>query len=220
MRELEYLISDNGGFTYWSSILGIPQKRSIIKWDDQMIESEILLVLKELSLDRMPSSSEIKKHSGNVALHNKICKTLGYRGWAVKLGLEQKESETKLGQDIEDFATEILHSKGYSVEKMTTNYPYDLLINGTVRVDTKSGRAYDLQGSRCHTFGINKRNASCDIYLIFALSEDGSLERTYIIPSHKLKVTSLSIGEKSKYDIYKDRWDYINTYDKFYKSII
>ncbi|ALS22192.1 hypothetical protein [Paenibacillus naphthalenovorans] len=220
MKKLEQIISRNGGFLHWARKLDIPQKQIKKKWNDQMVEEEIFNVMKALQIDRMPSRSEIKSVKQDGALHNKICKTLGYRGWAEKLGLEIKDSETKLGQDAEEIAIDLLQSKGFSVERMTAKHPFDLLVNDNVRVDVKSGRAYDLRGSRCHTFGISKKHASCDIYLIFALSEEGELERTFVIPSHKLKVVTLSIGANSMYDIYKDRWDYINTYDKFYQSVI
>ncbi|GMX64525.1 hypothetical protein Elgi_37940 [Paenibacillus elgii] len=220
MKHLEQTISKNGGFPHWARKLDIPQKQMNKKWNDELIEQEIFKVIKSLQIDRMPSRSEIKSVAQDEALHNKICKTLGYKGWSEKLNLEIKDSETKLGQSIEEIAIAMLISKKYNVKRMTAKYPFDLLINGNVKVDVKSGRAYDLRGSRCHTFGINKKYSACDIYLIFALSEVGEIERIFVIPSSKLKIVTMSIGENTKYNIYKDRWDYLNTYDNFYKSIV
>jgi hypothetical protein len=169
----------------------------------------------------MPSRSEILKvFDNNSTLHNKIVRTGGYRKWADALNLEIKESETKTGQDFEEIAMDLLIGRGFEVEKMTTKHPFDLLINKTVKIDVKSGRPYLLNGSRCHSFGINKKQGSCDIYIILALDETDNIERTFIIPSHHLKVTTLSIGENSSYNKYIKRFDVINLYSDFHKSVV
>ena len=104
---------------------------------------------------------------------------------------------------------------------MTTKYPFDLLVNGLVKIDVKSACAYySKNGSRLHTFGINKEVATCDIYMIFALNENGDkIERTFIIPSHHIEMKSLNLGEDSKYNKYIEKYDYIDKYINFKKSI-
>lgn len=47
-----------------------------------------------------------------------------------------------------------------------------------------------------------------------------ALKNTTIIPSHIIKSNVLSIGIKSKYDKYKDRWDLIEKHSVFMKSLI
>jgi hypothetical protein len=56
---------------------------------------------------------------------------------------------------------------------------------------------------------------------VYALNEEGNkVERTFVIPSKNLKLVSLCIGKNSKYNKYINRWDYIDKYDKFYKSLV
>lgn len=221
MGKLEQYISKNGGFIKWAEILSLSNKIKVSKMSLGDVKNNIVDVMDSIGTDRMPSRSEILDITGDYVLHNKIVRTGGYRYWADSLDLEIKDSETKLGQSMEDVAQSMIIENGFAAERMTTQYPFDILVNGNIKVDIKSGRAYDLRGSRCHTFGINKRYASCDLYMIFALSEDGdTIERTFIIPSNKLRVVTMSIGANTKYSVYQDRWDYFNTYDEFYKNIV
>lgn len=187
-------------------------------WDENRIETELLQVMKALCIDRMPTSDELRKLGRN-DLHLKISRTKKYSGWAEYLGLGRKSSETLIGQKYESVVSELLHGKGHSVEKMSTKYPYDLLVNGSVKVDVKVGSAYLMRGSRVHSFGINKKIPTCDLYIILALDEDKQIERTFIIPSHQLKVVSLCIGNDSKYNKFVNRWDFIDSYTNFFKQI-
>lgn len=219
MSALDSKIQRYGGLIFWSNKLGLQQKVKTIRWNDELIEQGIKNVMNSVCIDRMPSRTEIYDVRKDDALHNAISKNGGYRFWANKLGLVSKESETQLGQSMEDLSVHILSENGFKVQRMTTKYPFDLLVNDNVSIDVKTGRAYDLKGSRIHTFGISKKYASCDIYLILALSEDGRLEKTFCIPSHHLKLVTLSIGSNSKYNKYIDRFDYIDKYSEFYYSI-
>lgn len=189
-----------------------------IKWTDELIKSEILKVKEELSLDRMPSRKEIVNHTGNNALTCKIAKTLGYYGWAEKLGLSIKNSETTLGKAYEYYVTEWLEDDGFKVERMSQNYPFDLLINDNVKIDVKVSNLYEGTKGSYYTFNIEKRYATCDIYICVCV-ENNEVKKTLIIPSKELKLTQLSIGKNSIYDKYVDRYDYIQKYDYLYKII-
>lgn len=102
---------------------------------------------------------------------------------------------------------------------MGVKYPFDFLINNTIRIDVKAAKAYMSRGNRCHTIGINKKYATCDLYLIFALDEVENIERTFIIPGCDLRVTSMNFGKDSKYDKYINRWDLLEKYDNFYNNL-
>lgn len=189
-------------------------------WSEERVKSELLQCIRILNINRMPTSTELKTLGRN-DLHLKVSRTKKYSGWAECLGLERKMSETLSGQTYEAVITSELEARGHHVERMSTKFPYDLLINGTVKVDVKAGHAYMMRGeSRVHSFGINKKEPTCDIYIILALSENEYIERTFIIPSHHLKVISLCIGAESKYNRFVDRWDYIDQYTQFFKQIV
>lgn len=192
----------------------------MIKWTEELIISEIYKVMKALNIERMPSNSEIRKVTGSYALTNKLVKTGGMYFWANKLGLKTKVGETQVGTKYETIIADNLRDKGYKVESMSTRHPYDLLVNGDVKIDIKVARPYEHEAiGRFHTFNLEKKHPTCDIYIPVALSDNGQIQRIFIIPSKFLKITQLSVGEKSKYDKYINRWDYINDYVDFYKNI-
>lgn len=188
-------------------------------WTEEKVKSEILKCMDILGLDRMPTSDELKG-LGRMDLHNKISRTKKYSGWAEVIGLERKSSETTFGQHFEDLVCNMLMDKGHSVERMTTRHPYDLLINGSVKADVKAGTAYLLRGkSRIHSFLINKKEPTSDLYVVLALDEIHEIERLFIIPSHRLKLRMLNIGANSKYNNFIDRWDYFDKYTSFHQAV-
>lgn len=218
---LDTLIGKNGGLIYWSNKLEVPRKFTKTKRQtDAEIEKDIYRIKKALNIARMPSSSEVIENSEDDRLHNNIIQSYGYREWAFKLNLPLKESETQLGTDYEEVIVDLLRNKGYKVSKMTTNHPFDLLIDNSVKIDVKVARPHMLRDvSRVHTFATSKRFGSCDLYIAMALNEADEIEKFLIIPSHQLQVVTLSIGQESKYDIYNNRFDLIDTYSKFFNSI-
>lgn len=188
-----------------------------IQWNDELIEREIINVKNILGIDRMPTSAEISRIMNNYSLTNAIARHGGYKFWANKLNLNQSECETRIGYEYEIKIKEILESKGYKVEKMTSNHPYDLLVNKNIKVDVKASNKYKSNKGWCsYSFGLGKRNPTCDIYVIICIQDN----KVLIVPSKYLKQSQLCITDKeSKYDIYKDRWDYFDKYNEFYKKL-
>ncbi|NFI56998.1 hypothetical protein FDA48_11700 [Clostridium botulinum] len=188
------------------------------QWTSELIKKEIIKVMNALDINRMPSSVEIKRITGNSKLINAIRRNNGFNYWASKLGLLQSKCETRTGFASEIKVKKILEDKGYKVEKMTTKHPYDLLVNDSVKIDVKSSNKYlSSAGWNSYSFNLEKINPTCDIYIIYCIQD----EKLLIIPSKFLKQTQLCITDKtSKYDIYKDRWDYIEQYNSFYKTVI
>ena len=135
------------------------------KWSNEKIESEIYKVINTLNIERMPTNTEISMVMKNQALNNKISKSGGYKYWANKLGLDTKYSETKLGQEWEIYIKNLLDSKGYYVEKMTTRHSYDLLINNNIKIDVKVSNYYHGKSFKYHTFNLEKKYHNCDIFI-------------------------------------------------------
>lgn len=218
---LESVISKHGGFVYWADHLNLDRKFTQEKrMDSKEIVSSVKQIVNTLELDRMPSTSEIKTFEFGSRLHNSIVRSYGYREWANKLGLKLKKSETQLGNDYERVVISTLESKGYCTDKMTTNHPFDLLVNNSVKIDVKVAKPHiSKDESRVHTFSTNKRYGSCDLYIAVALDEKGQIERFLIIPSHRLQIVTLCIGKESKYDIYNNRYDILDNYIWFHDSI-
>lgn len=212
-----------GGTEYWSNKLNLKKKDKVLKWNDQKIDEEIKQSIKVLQIQRMPTASELKSINKN-DLHCAISKSgIKYSGWAKKLGLELKSSETKMGVEHEYIVKQYLESyfsNELIVEKMTSGHPYDLLINGCVKIDVKVSSPHIQNTSRVHTFGINKEYATCDIYICIALNEDEEIEKTFIIPSPHLKLVTLCVGKNSKYNKYINNWQFISDFAKVYENAI
>lgn len=171
----------------------------------------------------MPSFSEIREYSDkSVTLLNLIRRNGGYQYWANKLNLDTKDCETKLAIKYENLVIDLFKEKGFKVENMTIKHPYDLLVNDVTKVDVKVAHIfYDKnKNTKFYKYGIHKKYHTSDFYVLIALTEEESILKTLIIPSHIIKSNVLSIGIKSKYDKYKDRWDLIEKHSVFMKSLI
>jgi len=190
------------------------------KWTNEKIEEEIQKVMNALNIKRMPSNSEMRMVTGSYALSNKLIKTGGIYHWADKLGLKIKVGETQIGTKYQDYIANKLNDMGFEIEMMSTKHPYDLLVNGNVKIDVKVARPYEHKEiGRFHTFNLEKKYPTCDIYISVALNDNDEIQRIFVIPSKYLKITQLSVGKRSKYNKYINKWDYIKEYDDFYKNI-
>lgn len=187
------------------------------KWSMEDIRKEILEVMAALNIDRMPTSVEIKKVTKNSCLINAIRRHGGFLYWSLDIGVKQSKCTTRIGLEGELKIKELLENKGYKVEKMSVKHPYDLLVNDDVKIDVKFSNKYKGKFGEYFTFNLEKSNPTCDLY-IFICSEE-SYEKILIIPSKLLHQTQISVSDNSKYNIYENRWDYIEQFDRFYKNI-
>lgn len=190
-----------------------------IKWTNQLIKQHLLECIDTLQIKRMPTAQELKDLGRN-DLHCKVSRTKKYSGWAAELGLALKESETKTGNEYEQHVKDIIGLRGFTVEKMTTKHPYDLLVNGSLKIDVKVGKAHRHFGSRAYTFNLSKKYATCDLYVCVALDEEGKVEKYFVIPSKFAQVTTLNIGTDSKYNRFINKWVYVKKFVEMYKKVI
>lgn len=192
-----------------------------IKWTEQKVEKEIRKVMEALVIDRMPSQSETVLVTKNYALANKIRRSGGFEYWANKMNLRIKSSETKFGTRFEKIIKRLLEQKGYKVEEMPHRHPYDLLVNDNVKIDVKVAKPYSSQETGTfHTFNLEKKHPTCDIYVAVLLTKLNQKDRVLVIPSKYLKITQLSVGKNSKYNRFIDKWEYVKLYDELYRNIV
>lgn len=191
-----------------------------IKWTEELIEEKLMEVASTLNPIRMPSLAEIEKHYGDSALTNKLCKTGGLYYWADKLGLEIKHSETLLGVQTEKQVAKILARLGYEVEETPIRHPYDLLVNGCVKVDVKAANISYIRGSKIRAYRLAKRQHTCDIYL-FCEIDDSKISNVYVVPASVVtNQVQVEMGtSKTIYEKYRNRYDLIQKTIDFYKSL-
>ncbi len=193
-----------------------------IKWTDEDIKREVKKVITAGNLDRMPSNKECINFFGNYALSNAVSKRYG--GWyalAKEMGYPVKKSETYLGKAQEQETCDMLTSMGFDVARMSTRFPYDILVDNCVKIDVKASHLYQGKNGNFYTFNLEKKYATCDIYVLNTLDDEGNIVDSFVVPSKfVMNNTQISIGEvNSKYSVFKDRWDYISNISEFFRSI-
>lgn len=191
------------------------------KWNDEKIEIEIREVMKRLDINYFPTKREIDGVIGNTSLTNAIVSSHGFRIWAMKLGLQNKNSNCKKGNTWEYRIMDILQDKGYRVQKMSYKHHYDILINSNIKIDVKVSREYANHNSTLHTFDLGHKEHNCDIFICIALDKRDQIHKLFIIPSSVVMgQKQIVVGKSSKYDMFNYRLDVIEKYDEFYKKII
>lgn len=181
-------------------------------WNDMKIEKEIKKSMEVLCINRMPSRSELED-IGRADLASVISRGRGYYGWAEKIGLRTKTSETEKGKKYELVAEKILKERFGNIEimQMAQNHPFDILLDGSVKIDVKVGTVHNGFGTPAYTFRTGKKYGSCDIYLCIGLNRKSEIESIFVIPTIFANIVNINIctGGKSKYLKFENRWDYI-----------
>lgn len=190
------------------------------RWTDETTAEAIMEIANTFDPVRMPSSSEVKAFCGDTSLSDRISKTGGFYEWANRLGLEVKYSETKLGIKAEHDISKRLCDLGFTAEMTSSRYPYDLLVNGCVKVDVKAANKSDIRGCDVYAYRIAKRQQTCDFY-IFCEMSDEEIIKTYVVPASAVSgQVQVEMGTGSTiYDVYAERYDLIGMAVDFYKSI-
>lgn len=191
------------------------------KWTLDEIKERVLEVVNAEGLMRMPSRSECEDYYNNTSLTNAVSRHIGWYALAKELSLPIKDSETYFGKMHEELAQKELSAMGYDVHRMSQNFPYDLLVNGCVKVDVKASRLYKGKMGNFYTFNLEKPFCTCDIYMLYCVNDDGSSKDILIVPSKFVAFnTQISVGEtKSIYHKYSHRWDYIQIFCDFNSSV-
>ena len=193
------------------------------KWSEDEVKKEIMNIVETLDLKHFPTKSQIINFYGNNSLANKISRSGGSRYYADLLKLEIVNCESEFGNFFEELAIdEILENTGFSSLHTNVRYPYDLLTNGNIKVDVKASKKVKNKNANFpyHSFNLEKREPTCDIFVFYCLDEDMEIEKRVIVPSCLLSgKTQVGIGGLSKWDAYIDKWEYFDMYNKFYDSV-
>ena len=193
------------------------------EWTDELIKEKVFEVVAALELDRMPSRKECETYFKNGCLASAITRRKSWYSLAAELGLPVKDSETCLGKRYETIAEEQLNGKGFDTRRMPQNFPYDILVDSSIKVDVKVSHLFKGPNGSFYAFNLEKPFCTCDIYLLYTLEEDGdNIKDLLIVPSKFVPSnTQISVGAiNSKYYKYRDRWDYIESYSSFLETVV
>ena len=193
-----------------------------IKWTSDKIVEEVLKVKNALNVDRLPTRLECDLVTNSKSLSNAITRHFGWYGLAERLGLPLKKSETTTGKTMERMSEDILKSQGFTVERMSQNHPFDLLINNCVKIDVKSSHIYHGINGDYYTFALGKKYHCCDFFMLLELSETDEVIRVMIVPALSvMNMIQISVGIfESKYFKYSDRYDYIEKLIDFHSNYL
>lgn len=189
-----------------------------IEWNYDLAKERVSNYISVMNVEHMPSFKDLKEfYKGSCSLTSLLGRNPEWRVRIMKdLNLKEKKSNTSKGKEFENIGEKILISKGFDTERMTQGEHFDILIDDCVRVDVKCSKRWFVDKSHVNSFGINKKYATCDIYMLIALDEKENIDKVLIVPSIILRnKTTMSIGKKSKYDVWENRFDVINSYREF-----
>ncbi len=163
-----------------------------------MFESELKAVAH--SLGHFPSNTELRGLKRN-DLGSQITKRGGFVYWSEKLGIPRVESDTDTGWEGEAAAAQRLKELGLSVEfRSTVKSPFDLLIDGLLRIDVKSARL-TRYGYCCGWFYRIGKIPQSDVILLWQL-DSGDF---YAIPWFLCPHTNVTISrDGGKYKAFQN----------------
>ena len=185
------------------------------------VEQKLVEIIEFLDIDRMPTYKEMAEYCGDYSLTNKVTRSGGINFWSKRLGMPIKKSETGLALAIEEDVKRTLENIGYRCELTSTKFPYDILVDGVLKVDVKVAKKTAVQNNYpVYSFRLSKRQQTCDLYIAVCLDEH-EVSKTYIIPAHIMtdKVQLCISDVNSAYDKYLERWDLIKTFCDSFKKI-
>lgn len=172
--------------------------RNAVRWTDREIHWGLHRVV--LDLGRMPSSNELRR-MGLPNLAGAVSRRGGYRKWSLRLGVEQKGTETHFAQKWERHEVGFFESLGFDVERQTTRAPFDMLVNGH-RVDVKAAHfgiyPNSSSGGSCSGFifaGL-KRGESADFFDLLCIEGDAVLHR-FIVPASEARIVTLTVTPRT-----------------------
>ena len=194
-------------------------------WNEEKICNSINEIITQCNLNHFPTHKEMDEYYGNCGLSCAVSKYGGSRYFEKLFGLEiSKCDNTVLGEKYESICIEdIKANTGLDSILTQRRYPYDLLVDGNVKVDVKA--SVELKDiPNCYSYNLEKLNQTCDLYVFYGISRlTHKVLQTVIIPSCKIKTKQFCISNKDRYGYlktYKDRWDLIQRYNDFFRQAI
>jgi hypothetical protein len=167
-------------------------------WSEELIHSELIKICG--AIGSFPSNSELQS-MGRGDLSNQIAKKGGFLFWSKRMGFDRKDSDSDFGWSGEQAAADILDGLGYKIIKpIGVRSPYDLIIDGCLRIDVKTANFADYGACRGWFYRMGKHIQSDVVMLYQADTQD-----CYYIPWFVCPTTNITISKSGGiYAIYKN----------------
>ncbi len=175
-----------------------------------MVETELRAI--GARLGRMPSSRDLVALGKN-DLSCAVPRFGGFRFWAIRLCLPVADSTASRGRAYEDHVAEFLQERGHRVERQTARHPFDLLVDGSTRIDVKGGRWHSYPASTGpisgYFFQLHRNDPLCDLFVL-CCGEPGDVVAHYVVPAEAALVQTITIAPGgTRYTRFREAWDAI-----------
>jgi len=174
------------------------------QWTDELALDECKKIAK--GLGHFPSNSDLTS-LGRGDLSSQIVKRLGGFVEASRMvGIDRLHSDSDTGWDGELMAQDMLEVAGYHVGLAgNIKAPFDLLVDGVVRIDVKAASYAEYGPCRGWFYRIGKY-CQCDLVMLVRLDRRDSL----LIPWWSVPTSNITITENGKYQKYYEAFHLID----------
>jgi hypothetical protein len=157
------------------------------RWTEALLVSRINAVVGDSK--RFPTNSHLVE-IGQGDLSNQITKRGGFIYWANRLGIERDISDSDIGWEGEKRAHTLLEARGFSVIRSErVRWPFDLLVNNSLRVDVKTA-SYAAYGASTGWFFRIGKSPQADLIALYRSDKDDM----YLIPWYHVPKTNITIS--------------------------
>jgi hypothetical protein len=172
-------------------------------WTPDRIESELRGVV--VALGSFPTTAELRG-AGRNDLACAVAKSGGMIEWASRLGLDRKPSDSDFGWEGEKAFVELCTAQGLTaVRSEGVKAPWDITIDGALRIDVKAARWHLYRQTGGWHFRIGKR-PQADVVVLYQ-ADRGDF---YGVPWWACPATNITLMESGgKYLPFKNNWDRI-----------
>lgn len=173
------------------------------RWTDAKLEEAIRGIASELG--HFPSNAELSE-MGRLDVANRITRSGGFRHWASLTGIPHVSSDSNTGWAGEDAAAHRLEALGFTVTaREGVKCPYDLLVDGVLRIDVKAASYQEYGRTKGWFFRIGKQ-PQADMIMLWQLDKG----IFYAIPWYLCPFTNVTISRSGgKYVAFQDNVDVI-----------
>ena len=130
-------------------------------------------------------------------LHQENLQFLKAQRWA-------PDSCVPFGRDVEQWTARLLRQMGYEVEVTAHRHPFDLLVNGSIRVEVKGARLNYLAARRSYRYQAEIRNDSAEVVLLVCEDEFG-LRHVFVLPAGVVRAGNVTIWNRDPV-AYRGQW--------------
>lgn len=166
-----------------------------------MIAAELTTII--AGTGKMPSVSELREIGRN-DLAIQVSRKGGFLSWATRLGATRAVSDSDTGWTGEIDLLEKLNERGFIAARMdAVKSPYDIKVNGVLRIDVKSANYTEYGVCRGWFYRIGKE-PQADVIALYQIDTGVC----YFLPHTGCPTSNVTISRSGgKYAAFKDRYD-------------